>query len=650
MSIYKNWQDFDSMRSRNKVLVIYGAGHNGHHFLNFCKIIPDYFCDKNASRKVIEGGGEIIPVLTLQELIVKLNGRAADILVSNLNEEIVKDLHKIFDKIKFTEDTVIYFHYLYNITDRKFTKSSFFYSYKMNNKRVREKIINLTFNADILKLFNNTDFLLKTACFDNTFLSTDEFEKFVKNIEFKVIFKKRRMVMTTIVGNNILPEEFKMPNKHIIYLFCDSRFVSFFSKKEYTLESMLSSMLNRGKNMNYRIENYSIGGFVDEKVIFQLTSLPLIKNSIVVISSILNPYLLAIAKQYCSKYECRLIYYFIPNIFFRNIFTDYEKWYLKEDKEIKKELKKLEKLGESVSGYKNPKLKLLAQTMDIEFYEPPNEFFNSDKTIYLDAWHIGDYGNKIIAEHLCGIIKSIKKRNFYDAFQLEPKEKIKYGLDVVPRIFPDIQSYLIKLKKFRQKSKNGAIVMNCNPFTLGHRYLIEYAKSKSEHLYIFVVEEDKSDFSFADRHELVRKNTADLKNITILPSGKFLASSVTFGEYFYKSAIPVERVSEIDVSLDLFTFAAIIAPELNIKTRFVGQEPIDPVTRHYNEDMKKILPEYGCEVVEIPRLEKDDYVVSAGNVRKLLKEGNFEEIKKIVPKATYMFLRQKYYCFGKARR
>jgi len=77
---------------------------------------------------------------------------------------------------------------------------------------------------------------------------------------------------------------------------------------------------------------------------------------------------------------------------------------------------------------------------------------------------------------------------------------------------------------------------------------------------------------------------------------------------------------------------------LNIKTRFVGQEPFDPVTRHYHEEMKKILPEYGCEVVEIPRLEENGSVVSAKRVRKLIKERDFEGVGKIVPRATMRFL------------
>jgi len=155
-----------------------------------------------------------------------------------------------------------------------------------------------------------------------------------------------------------------------------------------------------------------------------------------------------------------------------------------------------------------------------------------------------------------------------------------------------------------------------------------------------VLEEDKSEFSFVDRYKLVKKNTEQLKNVTVLPSGKFIISSVTFDGYFYKNEISEKQADKQDVSLDLLIFAAAIAPALNIKIRFVGQEPLDPVTRHYNEEMKKILPEYGCEVIEIPRLEKNGKTVSASFVRKLLKEKNFEEIKKIVPQTTLEYLRK----------
>ncbi len=181
--------------------------------------------------------------------------------------------------------------------------------------------------------------------------------------------------------------------------------------------------------------------------------------------------------------------------------------------------------------------------------------------------------------------------------------------------------------------------MNCNPFTLGHRYLIETASKQCDKLFVFVVEEDKSIFKFTDRLELVKLGTADLKNVIVLPSGKFMISSLTFTDYFNKSKL---QDKQIDPSMDVELFASQIAPTLNISVRFVGEEPIDKVTKQYNDTMRRILPKYGIEFVEIPRKEQGGGVISASRVRKLLEDKKFDEIAKIVPKTTLKFLKQNY--------
>ena len=146
----------------------------------------------------------------------------------------------------------------------------------------------------------------------------------------------------------------------------------------------------------------------------------------------------------------------------------------------------------------------------------------------------------------------------------------------------------------------GAIVMNCNPFTLGHRYLIEYASKKVDFLYIFVVEEDRSFFPFKDRLNLVKKGTADIKNVYVTRSGKMMISSITFPGYFVKDN---PDATAVDSSTDVEIFARYIAPAFNISIRFAGEEPFDIVTRNYNEEMKIILPKCGITFMEIPRLK-----------------------------------------------
>ena len=136
---------------------------------------------------------------------------------------------------------------------------------------------------------------------------------------------------------------------------------------------------------------------------------------------------------------------------------------------------------------------------------------------------------------------------------------------------------------------------------------------------------------------MIQKGTADLPNVVVLPSGNFIISAVTFPGYFYKDNL---KETKIDCSNDLNVFAQYIAPALNIKVRFAGEEPLDPVTKQYNEGMAEILPQHGMEFCEIPRKQDDEGVgvISASRVRKLLKEKNFEGLKKLVPQTTLDYL------------
>ena len=203
---------------------------------------------------------------------------------------------------------------------------------------------------------------------------------------------------------------------------------------------------------------------------------------------------------------------------------------------------------------------------------------------------------------------------------------------------PEFGDYLRDISVFRKEGKNGAIVMNCNPLTNGHMYLINEAAGRVDNLYIFVVEEDKSFFKFEDRFALVKEGTKEIKNVTVLKSGKFVISSTTLPGYFEK-----DQVGDIylDASGDLAFFLQ-IAEKLGISVRFAGHEPTDKFTAQYNQNMKTYLEKYGMEFCEIERKKEQDTYISASTVRKLLKEKRFEEIKKLVPECTYRYLAEKY--------
>ena len=200
-----------------------------------------------------------------------------------------------------------------------------------------------------------------------------------------------------------------------------------------------------------------------------------------------------------------------------------------------------------------------------------------------------------------------------------------------------LNSYLSAIASLRPRI--GAIVMNCNPFTLGHRYLIEQSARKCAQLFIFVVEEDKSDFPFADRIELVRQGTNDISNVTVIPSGKFIISNLTFTDYFGKSEMTKDKI--VDPSMDIKLFGQYIAPVMGITIRFAGEEPLDNVTRQYNDEMQRILPQYGVTFEVISRKEIGGKAISASRVRKLLETNDFGEIAKLVPKITLDYLKEK---------
>lgn len=202
-----------------------------------------------------------------------------------------------------------------------------------------------------------------------------------------------------------------------------------------------------------------------------------------------------------------------------------------------------------------------------------------------------------------------------------------------------IRNYVAALDCPTKEGVIGAIVANCNPFTLGHRYLIETAAKECDWLHVFILSEERSAFSARTRLELVKESTNDLPNVTIHQTGDYLISYATFPRYFIKD---ITDVSDIQCQLDIEIFTRHFAPALNITRRYIGTEPLSPVTNAYNQQLKRELPKSGIQVLEIPRLEISGIPVSASAVRAALESGDFEGLKKLVPPATYKYLTDAY--------
>ena len=193
-----------------------------------------------------------------------------------------------------------------------------------------------------------------------------------------------------------------------------------------------------------------------------------------------------------------------------------------------------------------------------------------------------------------------------------------------------LEQYCTYLRSLPRKGRCGVVVMNANPFTLGHRYLLQEASTQVDTLFVLPVKEDLSAFPYKERLQMIREGAPE--GCIVADGSEYQISAATFPTYFLKD---LSDASEMQMRLDLDLFARHIAPALDAQVRFVGTEPADKLTARYNALMKEVLP----QVVEIPRLEQDGAVVSASAVRKALDGGSFFAAAALTPESTWPYLR-----------
>lgn len=196
-------------------------------------------------------------------------------------------------------------------------------------------------------------------------------------------------------------------------------------------------------------------------------------------------------------------------------------------------------------------------------------------------------------------------------------------------------SYLSRLEKTARPGVSGAIVMNANPFTLGHQYLVETAAGRCDTLHLFLLSEDASLVPFGVRKQLVQAGTAHLKNVVLHDSGPYIISNATFPSYFLKDdAVVIQGHAKLDLAIFVR-----IARALGVTVRFVGEEPTSQVTGLYNEIMAAQLPENGIDCVILPRKQALGKAISASTVRAALQAGDWQTLSQLVPQTTLDYFR-----------
>jgi len=181
--------------------------------------------------------------------------------------------------------------------------------------------------------------------------------------------------------------------------------------------------------------------------------------------------------------------------------------------------------------------------------------------------------------------------------------------------------------------RTAAIVMNANPFTLGHRHLVEQASRENDIVHLFLLSEEFGPISHAVRRRLVEAGIQDYSNVILHETDDYLISSATFPSYFLKDG---DQAARAQAELDTAMFGK-IAAQLGIGRRYVGEEKTSHVTALYNAVLKEAVPGYGVQCVEIPRLTVEGRAVSASTVRQAIHDGRLEDIRNLVPESTFRF-------------
>lgn len=264
--------------------------------------------------------------------------------------------------------------------------------------------------------------------------------------------------------------------------------------------------------------------------------------------------------------------------------------------------------------------------------------FFLDEYTHCTAEGSAAYAMSLLPELVVGIKNIVcdgmlKKNNVFDIYRKVPFEySVENVLKKMEKEMKDIDP------AWKESDHIGAIVMNANPFSNGHMYLVENALRRMDFLYIFVVEEDESEFSFKERFDMVQEGLKAYKDrVKILASG-ILGSKMTFPAYFEKD----KNITEAYVATiqEHVFFARFIAPIGNITARFVGTEEGDRTTSQYNRDMKRVLPAFGIDLVEIERLRKDGIgEIRAGRIREAYMKNELENVVDMIPATTYDYLK-----------
>ena len=281
---------------------------------------------------------------------------------------------------------------------------------------------------------------------------------------------------------------------------------------------------------------------------------------------------------------------------------------------------------------------------DGELIAAGSSFHNTLRCLAVSSLHRGEGLMNQVVTHL--LEKQMEQGNSHVFLYTKLKNDAIFrdlGFYEIARVEPELVfmenrrdgfgRYLRQLEQTRQSGRCAAVVMNANPFTLGHRCLVETAARECDWLHLFLLSEEAGPIPLAVRKRLAQEGTADLKNVIFHETGPYMISAATFPSYFLQDE---DTAILTHARLDLTVFGK-IASVLGVSVRFAGEERSSHVTALYNRTMADFLPEEGIAFREIPRLKAKGETVSASTVRQAIHDGELSRAAFMLPENTLRY-------------
>jgi [citrate (pro-3S)-lyase] ligase len=186
---------------------------------------------------------------------------------------------------------------------------------------------------------------------------------------------------------------------------------------------------------------------------------------------------------------------------------------------------------------------------------------------------------------------------------------------------------------------SSLVVLNANPFTTGHRYLVSIARKRSSHVLVLVIQGRPESggrgnhentgivFPFDERMGMTKAGLADMDGISVLPSGPYIISRDDFPQGFLS-----EEMGSVPAHAALDSMVIChVCRALGIKSIFAGDEPRDEMSEIHLNALRTACAGSGIQLRVAERKRLGERYISSSMVRQDIADGNMDEAVLLAP-------------------